>query len=229
MNQIVIIGGGSSISEGVNLGLWEKLENRWTLGCNSVFKFFTPTALTFVDHRQFYKIFYPELKDLPFMIGKYYDSLKPIIHPNTVLLKDRRVFDPTLQIKAVYCGSLCGLFSMTLACYFMKQVGEIYLLGFDFGAVENLPDGKAHTHFYQGKVSHPGIGMMGYYKRPGKVRMFEAYTKVKKVKIYNVSQISTIPYFEKISYDTFFEKLNMTYDQEEMRTKMKEDLKEITC
>lgn len=228
MNQIVIIGGGASIVEGVDKGLWGKLKDRWTLGCNSAFKFLTPSALTFVDHRQFYKLFHSELKDLPFIIGKYYDALVPIKHDNTILLRDSRTFDSTLQNKLVYTGSLCGLFSLTLACYFMKQVGEVYLLGFDFGAAGTLPNGQQHTHFYQGgDIKHPGIGMTGYYKRMGKVRMFQPYTMLKDMQIYNVSEISTIPYFPKISYDEFFTRLLLTYDQEQLRIRMKNDLEEI--
>jgi hypothetical protein len=98
MKQIIIVGGGPSISEGVEKDLWDKILNSWTIGCNSIFKFFTPTALTFVDHHQFYNLFYKELESVPLIIGRLAESLKTRKHTNTILLKEYNSFDRTLQL-----------------------------------------------------------------------------------------------------------------------------------
>jgi hypothetical protein len=224
-NQIVIIGGGPSVSEGVEKNLWEKLNDKWTIGCNSIYKFLTPTVLTFVDYRQFYSLFRNEIKDIPYIVGKYYPLLEEEKHQNTTLLRVSREFSQDLK-QGVYCGLLCGLFSISLAQYFLAQQGEIYLLGFDFGSNGQV-EGVAKTHFYQGKepIVHPGIGKDGFYKRVEKVKLFECFSKINGIKIYNVSSISTIPYFNKISYDQFFEKLNVNYDQEERRDYMREKVR----
>jgi len=224
MNQIVIIGGGSSIIEGVNKDLWNKLSSRWTLGCNSAFKFITPSALVFVDHRQFYKLFYDELGNLPLIIGKSDNKGVPKL-PNTIFLRDSQYFDRSLAT-GVYSGTLCGLFSLTLATRFLIDGGEIFLLGFDFGAGEKLIEGRQHTHFYQeqGEIKHRGIGYTGWYKKADKTSTFVPYSKLENLKIWNVSMDSAIPFFEKISYDLFFEKLNTEYDQMEQRKYMLEVL-----
>lgn len=221
MEQIVIVGGGPSISEGIPLGLWQKLEGYWTIGCNSAFKFFTPTILTFVDHQQFYKQFSKELKQLPLLIGKHYPSLAQVKHSNTYLMRDSRQFDITLK-QGVYSGSLCGLFSTTLACHLAKDV-EIFLLGFDFGAIGSV-NGRQRTHFYQGQIEHRGIGYTGFYDNTKTTNLFEPYVSLKGKKIYNVSLTSKIPYFEKITYEKFFELLKTQYDQLELRQRILKQL-----
>jgi hypothetical protein len=119
---------------------------------------------------------------------------------------------------------LCGLWSMTLASFFLKEGGEIFLLGFDFGAIDRMPDGKAKTHFYQDNLYHPGVGQNGTYKER-RLNFFSPYKELKDLKIYNVSLNSKISYFDKISYDQFFDKLNGEVNQNHLRNQMVEQLK----
>jgi hypothetical protein len=216
--QIVIIGGGNSISEGVENKLWEKLKDKWTIGCNSAFKFIIPTILTFVDNRQFYQLFYNELKEIPLIIGKNYPALHATKYPNTFLLPVTRKFDYTLK-SGVYSGQLCGIFALTIAQYLLRNTGgEIFLLGFDFCADGKVNE-KDKTHFYQesDEIKHPGIGRASFYNRTNRFNVFEVYKDLAHVKIFNVSTISKIPYFDKLTYDTFFEKLNTSCNQQEIR------------
>jgi hypothetical protein len=226
MNQIVIIGGGDSIREGIDKGLWEFLSTKWTLACNSAYKFITPSVLTFVDHRQFYQLFFEDIKNLPLMIGKSNPAIQK--RDNLLLLPHSRQFDPTLQL-GVYVGFLCGLFSLTLAQYFLPTEGEIYLLGYDFCSNGKVGD-KDRTHFYQENpdIQHTGIGRAGYYRRPGKTKLFDPYLTLTNVKIFNVSKISTIPQFPKISYDEFFDRLQNDYNQNELRDYMDKKVRPLS-
>ena len=40
MKQIIIVGGGTSIKEGISKGLWSKLDNKYTFGLNYSYKYF---------------------------------------------------------------------------------------------------------------------------------------------------------------------------------------------
>ena len=47
--QLVILGGGASMKEGISKGLWNKLKDRFTLGINYSFNWFKSTLQTYVD------------------------------------------------------------------------------------------------------------------------------------------------------------------------------------
>jgi hypothetical protein len=234
-NQIIVVGGGPSISEGIREGLWEKIQGKWTVGCNSIFKFFTPTLLTFLDYPQFYKLFFDELKALPLIVGRASDYMREYKHQNTILLNDSFHYDRTLQ-SGVYSGQLCGLFATTLATHFLENGGEIFLLGMDFGATVTT-EGKAldgiHkplTHFYQGnnKFHHPGIGYIGFYHKERRLSVFDPYAKLPNIKVWNVSKQSRLPQFEKISYCEFFKKLNPAENQGFLRNFIVDKLKLVS-
>ena len=227
MDQIVIIGGGSSISEGIQKGLWGKIQDHWTLGCNSTFRFFTPTALIFVDFHQFYELFHKDLINLPLIIGRYGEGAKKIKHKNTILLKEWDTYDRFLK-DGVYCGMLCGLFAASLATFFLEDGGDIFLLGFDFGANGVAEDGKARTHFYQGELNHPGVGHTSLYAKERRITYFNAYRDLEGINVYNVSLLSKLTQFPLISYDTFFEKLNSPIQQNSTRNFMVKKLKTLT-
>lgn len=247
MNKIVIVGGGASISEGVDKGLWKFLEDKYTIGCNFSYIFLKqPTMQCFVDHK-----FFIEnrqcLLSLPLVIGNYHNGIMQAKPDNTKLMKTTHQYDRTLKT-GVYSASLCGLFTLSLAIYLGGPGSEIYLLGMDFGekrrekfeepvhSPEELKKVTFHddmntaiTHFYQGQVTHRGIGKINYYNEKDRVkRSYQPYMDAKDVKIFNVSLISKIPndMIPKISYDNFFENLkNGVVNQIDTRKEILDKLK----
>ena len=213
--QLIIIGGGFSLKEGIDKGLWDKLKNKWTIGLNYSFKFFDSTLLSYVD-KEFYKEEYEKLKHLSLIIGKEQDVITKL--PNTIALKtnDAKYFRDVRL--GCYKSNLCGIFALSLAIYLLDE-GEIYLLGYDYGATKKDKDKKFLTHFYQGQIKHRGIGKVNYFHTTGRAdKDFGVYQNESKVHIYNVSLNSDIKTFPKLSYAGFFEKLdNQQYNQNELR------------
>lgn len=234
-SQIVIIGGGKSINEGISKGLWDKLKGKWTIGLNYSYKYFKSTIQCFVDDL-FYKIgdkgLPPEerikheqaLEKLPLIIGKFHNGLK--YHSNTIPLDCKPKYDRDIK-KGIYKESLVGLFALSLAIYLLDD-GEIFLLGYDFGGIGKDKRNREITHFYQGKIEHRGIGKVNYYYAKNRAKdNFAPYEQEKRVKIYNVSMESRIPTFPKISYEEFFSKLKkQNPNQAAIREYIKEKLKE---
>lgn len=232
--QLILIGGGSSIKEGIEKGLWEKLKGQWTIGLNYSYKFFDSTMLCYAD-KDFYTIgsaaFSPDqrkrheeiLKNLPLIVGKLHRGIKT--SPNTITLQtnDGKYFRDVRL--GCYKSTLVGLFALSLAIYLLDE-GEIFLLGFDYSSYGKAKDGKPLTHFYQGDINHRGIGKTNYYEHSGDPdRDFGVYANEKKVKIYNISVMSKINTFTKCGWDWFFENLDkQEYDQEELRKEIRRKL-----
>ncbi len=246
IKQLIILGGGASINEGIQKGLRKKIENRFVIGCNYAFNFFNNLTLTTYVDRDFYKFgdnsFTPEqkkkhkesLQNLQLIIGLEVMDNKKM--PNTYYAVASSKYNRNLK-GGIYKASLTGLYTLSLGIYLLDE-GEIFLLGYDFGEARKsdyekfakspqeldkliIKDrkGKALTHFYQGEIKHRGIGKINWYNSKDRAKKaFEVYANEKKVKIYNVSLISKIPTFPKISYDQFFKMLdNNTYNQEELK------------
>jgi len=221
--QIIIIGGGVSLKQGIEQGLWEKLKGKFTIGLNYSYNFFDSTILCYVDGSgQFYEEESKKEKfqNLPLIIGKKPGQVKVL--PNTIILKmsdNKYCRDVRL---GCYKSSLVGLFALSLAIYLLDE-GEIYLLGFDYGAYGKDKQNRGLTHFYQGEIEHRGIGKTNYYDSKSRVdRDFGVYKDEKKVKIYNVSVISKINTFTKMGYLRFFEDLDkQEYDQTQIREYIK--------
>ena len=81
---------------------------------------------------------------------------------------------------------------------------------------ENIFINTKITHYYQGSlnVRSSGFGRNDLYQtKNGQpcdiVHDFNLYNRYQDVKIYNVSLQSNIPYFERISYDTMYQKLGV--------------------
>lgn len=104
---------------------------------------------------------------------------------------------------ALYYGScgLVGVFALSWAC---KNFKEIYLLGFDLTEV----NGKTHSYQDVIKTSSYGVGnkelMTTYQKNLGDWKKF---LDIKDVMIYNISQISKIECFTKLSWNEFYRRL----------------------
>lgn len=220
-NELIIIGGGWSISDGIKLGLEEKLKDKFVIACNlSIVPFPNSTFLSFIDRDDFYYKHKDKIKDLPLIVGANNKGMKT--YSNTYLLTRSNVFDRTC-LTGVYARNLCGIFALSLGIKLI-DTGTIFLLGFDFGTTKKgVTDGngKKLTHFYQGRedLDHKGIGKVDYYEdRQREENNFFIYKKENLIKIWNVSPLSNLKTFDKIDYPSMFEKLSKdTYNQEDLR------------
>lgn len=193
--QVIIIGGGASIREGIEKELWTKIQSLFTLGLNYNYLDFRSTALVCVDP-DFYdaqinddtkdSTLHPSIsrkaiiRDLPLVIGQSY--LIPTKLDNTLLLKASASYRRDLS-SGVYSPALCGLWALSLAIYLL-DIGEIFLLGYDFGetrskdfhkivldkkeldALTIKENKKALTHYYQGKRrDHRGTGKIDWFNQ----------------------------------------------------------------
>jgi hypothetical protein len=229
INQAIIIGGGASINDGIALGLWEKIKDRFVIGINFSYKSYMPTFLTFVDASTFYNLpeIHPDLAKVSLIIGCPYQIKKETMLPNTIFIMPTNTYSKDIS-KGVYSARLSGMYALTLAIHLLDK-GEIFLLGYDLGAITQDKDAKGRdlTHYYQGQVNHGGIGKTAYYRIPHREEIdFAIYKKERDVKIYNVSPNSNLNIFEKIDYPTFFSKLdNNRYNQDQLVSEIKHILK----
>ncbi len=238
MKQLVIIGAGDSLKIPVANGLWNKLKGRYTIGLNYNYQHFNNTCLMGVDD-EFYNAKVKTLEPLPLIVFGFDKEIKKY-HPNTIVLRTRHNYLGRDLSKGIYCSRLTGMFALTLGINLL-DVGEIFLLGYDFGWNPNKIINKQYaTHYYQGDVEpdstkvydHRGIGHCSYYDTTCRIKTdFEPYLIENKVKIYNVigEPESKTPTFEKISYDTFYNKLNKgDLDQEWLRKSIRQKLEEYS-
>jgi hypothetical protein len=204
----IIVGGGYSILDGINLGLWSKIKGQDIWSINYAWKTmpYLPSREVFLDV-SFYKNNTPDLQKLfsqgvPIHTKKHntYAFNNDIIKYETTRLKE--------QIESkVFIGlmGLSGVFALSLAC--RENFEQIFLLGYDFGSVTN--DIKTHYYQYTNHFDSGGVGQPGVYSTDGKIKPevkdFDIYERIyPNCKIYNVSPLSKIPYFEKISYQDLF-------------------------
>ncbi len=222
-NQLIIIGGGTSIREGIEKGLWDILPGKFVIGTNYSFNYHTATIQCYLDNK-FFQEEKEKLKTLPLIVTKTHQK-NQLNNQITLKLNSKGTRDLK---NGVYKGSLTGIFALSLSIYLL-DVGEIFLLGYDFGAQGKGDKGRQLTHFYQGKLNHRGVGKVNYYHTSGRAeRDFLPFTKEKKIKIYNVSMNSKINTFKKISYDEFFKKLdNKKYCQSHLRAFTKVQLSKV--
>lgn len=240
LNECIIWGGGKSISEGISLGLKEKLQNKFVIVCNYGFRHFDGTFLCFHD-RDFYKPkpeaknpdIYEELKSLSLLIGMNLNGIEEFKLKNTILLKHSDNYHREKCIEnGFYSANLTGILALTLASYLMNYNGTIFLLGFDWNRRnpneinKEKYSGKTNLkiHYYD-DIKHRGLGYVGFYECHNPNNYFKYFDKEKDLKIYNVSLNSNIQNFEKISYTTMFSKLNnVVYDQNDLRNYIKEKI-----
>lgn len=243
--QLIIIGGGSSIIEGIDKGLFGKLKNKFTFGLNYSHHFVDTTTTLYVDDKFYYneKLY---LNALPMVIGQKFPEIPSSLHHITLPIAIKYNRDCK---GGVYKPTLVGLFALSLGIHIL-DIGEIFILGYDSGAKNKTFDqkGRALTHFYQYgnlvskytdkpvTLDHRGISKINWYNgtridKVSKKRItraeheFKVYAQETRVKIYNVSLESKIPTFEKISYNQFFKMLdNQVYDQNELRKEIKQKL-----
>ena len=236
--QLIIIGGGVSIQEGLIKGLKDKIKDKFIIGCNYAFNFFDNlTLITYVD-RDFYKVgdnsftskqrknHKEALEKQQLIIGQKITDKKIKKRFNTYYIDGVSKYTRGLK-GGIYKASLVGLYALSLAIYLLDE-GEVFLLGFDYGEARKSDyekfakspqeldklmfkdkQNRPLTHFYQGEINHRGIGKINYYNAKDRANKdFGVYANEQKVKIYNVSLISKISTFSKINYDQFFKMLD---------------------
>ena len=197
LNEIIIIGGGKSILEGLNyppkLGLQPLLATKFVILTNYAYKTFPGTFLAFQD-REFYVPdyaknypdsktvrhldIYEELKSLPLIVGINQNGIEEFKLDNTILLnKNERT-------------NLTGIFALKLAEKIM-ETGTIFLCGFDWTRRTGLPErdpnynpkSDLQIHYYD-NIKHRGSGYVGYYENHNPDKEFAKLIK-KDIKIFN--------------------------------------------
>ena len=225
-NKVVIIGGGYSVKEGIENGLWKILKQKrdsvavWAI--NSSFKFMpiVPDVLLWLDE-SFYKQALPDIKKLK--CRKYYT-----FHPKWQQLEDGIAYKVTRHFSGklisrdnriyVTKNGLTGGFAISLAI--TEGFEDIYLCGYDFGLVTTKldKDNCYYTHWYQDEIKtikwlSAGVGKPSVYHiqdnkqvKELHMRSFKYYNQFHN-RICNVSPKSNLDAFPKINYKKFFELL----------------------
>ncbi len=222
MKQCVIVGGGYSVKEGIDKGLWDKIRGKEVWACNSIFKImpYLPTRELWVD-KDFWNHEIDNLQQLQLkgveLITKDYFRLAGLQEQITQYGTERELAawkSEMLQEQRIFTGAmgLVGMFDLGVAV--MRGYDEIFLLGYDFGS-PGL-DIKS-THVVQERILELnilsyGAGRPEVYILPdgqlrNEIKDWEAYTTFPN-KIWNVSMISNLTYFPKITYDDFFSKIS---------------------
>jgi hypothetical protein len=242
-NRCIIVGSGSSLREGVSLGLIPLLKNEVVFSLNDNIRFFKPTVAVFGDwtaYRDRFKLF----SNHPLTIGRFDMHIGRTIegatpcpkHDSLILLQGSGKYhgDEGLS-KGLYSAVLTGAFTLNLAIRLGFK--EIYLLGFDNCAI------NGQTHWYQNVegagqfTDYEGKPYTGVGKKENGEYNTAFYNKddvqlnllwepfqieMDKVKIYNVSPQSRISVFPKIDYSTlicalFPQMINQEEAQKEIR------------
>lgn len=217
--EIVIIGGGASIQEGISLGLKEKLKNKFVIATNYSYKHFPHTFLVFID-ADFYvpqymkkeqnnPDIYEELKKEPLIVTPANIS-KKVLLPNTLIVQGTGIYNNNPIKKGFFNPMLCGILALHLAEYLNPK--KIFLLGYDWDRRINLPERDPNyngntnldIHYYKKEIPHRGIGYVGFYENHNPNQYFRFFNN-SKCKIYNISLKSNIKNFEQISYQKFMD------------------------
>lgn len=216
-NNLVILGGGYSVADGLALDLWQKIKDQEIWSLNFVFYFmpYLPSRELWVD-THFFKAHLSQLETL-FKQGvkmyckqhEWYGSFKTTEINRFDTTRSLREAEEQPQNLFIGTKGLVGIFALSLAI--REGYKNIYLLGYDFGAptFENR-----QTHWYQSealerKIESNGFGNNEAYLQRNNVPDpsivdFDYFLRFD-AKIYNVSMISHISSFERITYQKFFE------------------------
>lgn len=217
--KVILLGGGYSVNEGIDKGLFEKIKdhNVWSLNYSYKCLNFLPSKQLWVDISFFNNNLKP-LQDLynkgVKMVAKKHTrySFLPEIKQYFVTRKANEYYGKeAIEKNMIFVGrdGMVGMFALSLAI--AEGYNDIVLLGFDFGP----PNPNIYkTHYYQDKlqVISSGVGRPEvYWRNDGKlkdtIRDYEVYTRHTDIKIVNVSLQSNIHYFPKISYDDWLKNL----------------------
>lgn len=212
MKECIIIGGGYSVKEGIEKGLFNKIKGKNVISINYAYKVmpFIPAIELWSD----LSFFENNMQDILNLYNrgcqlyckansryKIYSKVLNKIQLNQLLPTTEKKYKENLYF--VGNNSLSGFLALSLA---VKNYDRIYLLGYDWGG---HPKNKTFTHFYQNDINviSTGIGKPKIYEinnQPVKaINGFNYYLQFHK-QIYNVSLTSRIKDFIKITYEDFF-------------------------
>ena len=110
-NDLIILGGGSSVTEGIEKGLFQKFPELFTCGLNYSFKY-VPTTVNLGIDEQFYMDNRPAIDKLPLFIGKEHYEIK-FAGKNAWFLRPNKTYRRDL-LHGIYTSTLAGLFSLSL-------------------------------------------------------------------------------------------------------------------
>lgn len=240
--ECIIIGGGSSINEGISVGLKDALEGRFVIACNYAYKFFPRTLTCFIDRDFYYPsqdctknkthpYIYEDLKKEPLIVGYNTNGVSEFKLPNTILLKGTGQYNIQPLDNGFYHPFLCGIWALSLAQFLLDYDGIIYLCGYDWNKrpIETIDklnyqkkDESIETHFYSDKkINHQGQHYLSGYENHDPDYYFKYFIEPN-IKIWNISLNSNISNFDKISYVDIFKKINpIKYNQLELREYIK--------
>lgn len=206
MRECIICGGGNSVREAIDGGLWNKIQGReiWSVNYAFMTMPYLPTRELWCD-RDFFKKNIDALQNISKQ-GVQCHTREHNAYINIPEIKQYKCTrDPNNKSNELFIGQLglSGFFALHLAV--KEEYERIFLLGYDFGEIGQ------YTHYYEGvlKTESEGVGNHTVYKQEGNTRSnvkdFEMFTNPSlKSKIYNVSMISFIPFFEKITYEQMY-------------------------
>lgn len=223
MKSVIILGGGYSVHEGIELGLWKKIKDKEIWSINSSFK-----AMPYLPKREIWVdigFFKHEANNLRDLHHQGVELVTRDRHNYRVLSKQIKLYGSTRVIEEYYGKEaiikdkifygrmgLAGQFALSLAV--ADNYDTIYLLGYDFGSKRNS---IKLTHWYQKDINKLDIYSTGahrpevYLQKNDKPRLeiedWEVYKKEEGINIFNVSIESHLEVFSRITYNTFFKLL----------------------
>ena len=215
-NRCIIIGGGHSVKEGIQKGLWNKIggERVWSCNFAHLTMPYLPTRELFVDVT-FWRNNAGVLQDLHQkgveIVARRHDRYVHVDGITTYPVareKDEYYGREAIRKNVVFTGGmgLCGTFALSVAI--AEGYEDIYLLGYDFGTPKSTDD---FTHYYQGEIDVPssGVGRPEVYYSGNGIKNFvhDYEVFVGSANIWNVSLQSNIQCFPKLSWGEFFSRL----------------------
>lgn len=226
MKEVIIIGGGQSVSEGIDLQLWDKIQGREIWSLNYAWKLmpYLPIREIWVDSAFFEKnvddieglwkkgVQLIAKKNMRYALLNHYLGEAVTQYDETRSSQGFKGVHALVETPLLFAGhkGLVGVFALSLAV--AEKYDIIYLLGYDWGTPSNS---DKQTHFYQGQIQvfSTGIANTEIYlhrddtpqKEVHEFDLHKAAAENNGLKIYNVSTRSHIDAFEKIGYLKFFE------------------------
>ena len=206
MKEAILIGGGKSVKDGIELGLWNKIKGKdiWSINYAWMTMPYLPSREIFVDI-SFFKLNVERLEALYKQGVPFYAKAHPklVEIPEIITYPVSRESIDFNNPNKLFSGKmgLSGTFAISLAC--REKYDRIYLLGYDFGT--KYPN-EILTHYYQGKLNvfSEGLGKSELYRAEKNidkinpaVEDYKLFTTLT-IDIINVSIDSNINYFEKI-------------------------------
>jgi len=202
--RCVIIGGGYSIKEGIKKGLWGNIKNEeiWSTNYSFLVLPFLPKCQLWSDftfflgcEKEVLELGKKGVELIARSLGTVYYNF-PVTTYETTNKKEEE--------NKIFVGQLglVGMFALGVAI--KRGYKKIFLLGYDFGT----PKGQESKKWYYQEKEEKPIDLV-YRNENGIikdcVKDFDEYKD--KADIYNVSLISNINSFEKISWEEFFRKI----------------------